>query len=200
MNFRTSFLSFCSQWRDYGRNGTGFCIGFSPTLFLPDVGTVSPVATENIYVGSVRYGDADTERAHRKGIHEAARITNNVARSQHVVLSSEPLHIEYINAMAKIYIASQLIWRCLTSKRKKFKVEDEIRFVILGQAKNFTGLTRLLGKRTYVEHKLPLKKPGSVEEIIVGSNAPGSALRMVRELLDNAGYSGVRVMRSKIRL
>jgi hypothetical protein len=56
------------QWEEYGRKGTGFCIGFSPTLFQPDQPTLLPRATENIFVSKVIYGRDATRTRHRRGI------------------------------------------------------------------------------------------------------------------------------------
>jgi hypothetical protein len=105
-----------SQWSEYGREGRGFSIGFAPKLFLPDQPTLSPLANENAHVGLVVYGDEKTTYRHRKVIDWAAEITHRVAAANRGLLQSEAMHVEYINAMAKEYIARQLVWRSITLK------------------------------------------------------------------------------------
>ena len=41
------------QWTEYGGNGTGFSIGFSPALFQPDQATLLPRANENVFVSRI---------------------------------------------------------------------------------------------------------------------------------------------------
>jgi hypothetical protein len=174
------------QWKQYGRDSTGFSIGFAPKLFLPD----------NAHVGRVVYGDSKTRYRHRKVIERAAEITHQVAAANRALLRRESLHVDYINAMAKEYIARQLIWRCLTAKRSCWEHQSEVRFVVMNLPKRFDGLEMSHGGRRYITYALPLADPGSVVEIIIGSAAPSDAEPWLAQLLNDLGYSGVPVTRS----
>jgi hypothetical protein len=186
-----------SQWSRYGRDGAGFSIGFAPKLFLPDQPTLSPRANENAHVGLVVYGEEKTTYRHRKVITRAAEITQRVAGVNQGLLRPEAVHVEYINAMAKEYIARQLVWRSITSKRSRWEGESEVRFVILNQAKNFGGLTKTHSDgRRYIKYALPLREPESIAEIMVGRAAPNDAEDSVRVLLRNLGYPEIKVTRS----
>jgi hypothetical protein len=184
------------QWERYGRNGTGFSIGFAPKLFLADQPTLSPRANENSHVGLVVYGDEKTTYRHRKVIERAAEITHRVATANRNLLRRATVHSDYINAMAKEYIARQLIWRCVTAKRSCWSYQSEIRFVIMNQTKNFEGLVKTHNGRRYITHPLPLRDPGSIAEIMVGRNAPSDAEHWVRQLLASLGYPAITVTRS----
>ena len=186
-----------SQWSRYGRDGTGFAIGFAPKLFLPDEPTLSPQANENAHVGLVVYGDEKTTYRHRKVIERAAEFTQRVAAVNRGLLRSEDTHVEYINAMAKEYIARQLVWRSITSKRNCWASESEVRFVILNQAKNFGGLTKThTDGRRYTTYASPLRDAGSIAEIMVGRAAPSDTEDWVRKLLLDLGYPAIKITRS----
>jgi Protein of unknown function (DUF2971) len=184
------------QWKEYGHYSTGFSIGFAPKLFLPDKLTLSPVANENAHVGRVVYGDSKTSYRHRKVIERVAEITHQVAAKNRRLLRRESVHVDYINAMAKEYIARQLIWRCLTAKRSRWEHQSEVRFVVMNQPKNFDGLEKAHGGRRYITYALPLADPDSIAEIMIGSAAPGDAETWLQQLLNDLGYSGVPVTRS----
>ncbi len=184
------------QWRQYGRDGTGFSIGFAPKLFFPDTPTLSPRANENAHVGRVVYGDSKTIYRHRKVIERAAEITHQVAAVNRGLLRRESVHVDYINAMAKEYISRQLIWRSLTAKRSCWEHQSEVRFVVMNQRKNFDGLEKTHDGRRYITYPLPLADPGSIAEIMNAPVAPCDAETWLRHLLDDLGHSGVPVTRS----
>jgi hypothetical protein len=183
------------QWDRYGRKKTGISIGFAPKLFVADRQTLSPNANENAHVGLVTYGDSKTVYRHRKVIERAADITNRAGRANKELLRRNSVHSDYINAMAKEYIARQLVWRCITSKRDSpWEAESEARYVIMNQPKNFSDIRTHTDGRRYVTHDLPLL--GNVVEIMVGSAAPGSEEDWVRDLLKSLGYPAISVTRS----
>jgi hypothetical protein len=186
-----------SQWSRYGREQKGFSIGFAPKLFLPDQPTLSPIANENAHVGLVVYGDEKTTYQHRRVIERAAEITQRVATANRGSLRAEAMHEEFINAMAKEYIARQLVWRCITSKRSHWSDESEVRFVILNQAKNFSGLTKNHSDgRRYITYSLPLREVGNLAEIMVGRSPPSDAEQWVRDLLRDFDYPETGITRS----
>jgi Protein of unknown function (DUF2971) len=185
------------QWQEYGHGGTGFSIGFAPKLFLPDQPTLSPIANENAHVGRVVYGDERTTYRHRKVIERAADITQRVAAANRHLLRSDTTHSDYINAMAKEYIARQLVWRCITAKRLRWEHQSEVRFVILNQYKNFMGLAKThTDGRSYITYELPLLDRGSIAEIMIGHTAPSDAESWISDLLGKLGYSAISVTRS----
>jgi hypothetical protein len=182
-----------TQWKQYGCDGTGFSIGFVPKIFAPDTPTLSPRANENAHPGRVVYGDSKTIYRHRKVIKRAAEITQEVAAANRSLLLSNETHGDYINAMAKEYIARQLVWRSVTAKRRCWEHQSEVRLVCLDQSKNFDGIEKTFGGRRYVEYPLP---PDFIAEIMIGSAAPRDAEANVNRLLKDQGYSDVPVTRS----
>jgi hypothetical protein len=75
------------------------------------------------------------------------------------------------------------------SKRSCWRSESEVRFVILSQANNFSGLTEThTDARRYITYSLPLREPGNVAEIMVGQSAPSNAEQWVRDLLRDLDY------------
>ena len=182
-----------TQWKQYGRDGTGFSVGFAPKLFAPITPTLSPRANENAHLGRVVYGDSKTIYRHRKVIERAAAITHQIATVNRSLLRREAVLIEYINAMAKEYIARQLIWRSLTAKRRCWEHQSEVRFVCLNRHANFDGIEKTFGGRRYIEYPLP---PDCIAAIMIGSAAPKDTEADVARLLNDHGFSGAMVTRS----
>jgi len=186
------------QWAEFGRRSSGFCLGFSPTLFQPDEHELKPMANENLFVGKVIYGEEAIRARHSHVFAKAAEITSRFANNnRELVQQVKPS--AYLSAMAKEVIASQLVWNCLTGKKLKYQDEREIRFLIMNIRARFDGLRKSFGEKTYIEAPMPLKLPGSVTEIIVGANAPADAEAQINAFLSEHGYSGVPVSRSRVR-
>ena len=184
------------QWREYGDGGKGFALGLAPSLFQPDIAVPFPEANKNLHVGRVVYGDTETSARHRDAIAKAAEITSRVGMANtELVRAARASH--YLVTMAHELLAQLLIWNCLTAKESKFADEREVRGIILNVKKNFDPYRKTFDKRDYVEHKLDLKAPGAIAEILVGPLAPVGAEDMVRDLLRSLGYPlGVPVLRS----
>jgi hypothetical protein len=175
------------QWREYGDAGRGFAIGFAPTLFAPTQSVINEQTTENLFVGRVIYGDADTAARHRSVVSEAARITSRVAWANRPMPNTVKPS-DYFSAVAREVIASQLIWNCLTAKHENFSNEREIRYIIMGIISKFEPHRRRFNGKAYVETPLPLKTAGNIMEILVGPSVPDGAESMVKKLLKANDY------------
>jgi hypothetical protein len=184
------------QWRDYGQQGRGFAIGFSPALFAPTEMTLREQPNENLHVGRVIYGDAATEARHRLVITTAAEITSRVAWANRALVAAVRAST-YLVAMAREVVASQLIWNCLTAKHDNYANEREVRFIIMNVAAKFDAHRKFHEGKAYIEAPLPLKTPGSLMQILIGPHAPSDAERMVLDFLKAQGYpDGISVRRS----
>lgn len=183
------------QWEEFGRNGTGYSIGFAPALFAPTEMRLKEFANENLFVGRVLYGEDAIRDRHLRAIRKAAEITSRFAnRNKDLVQQVKPS--TFLSTMAKEMIASQLIWNCLTGKHKKYENEQEVRFVIMNVRERFDGLRKSRAGKNYIEAPLPLRSNGNIAEIIVGNRAPSDAEKIVREYLSSQRYSLSRVTRS----
>jgi Protein of unknown function (DUF2971) len=184
------------QWRHYGDKGRGFAIGFAPHLFAPTEMALHEQANENLHVGRVIYGDAETEARHRCVIETAAQITSRVAWANQS-LGNTVKPSDYFIAMVREVIASQLIWNCLTAKLKDFANEREVRFIVMNVIKRFDGLRKQIKGKTYIEAPLRLKQPGGIMQILVGPAASAGAEQMVSNFLRAHGYpDGIPIRRS----
>ncbi len=184
------------QWREYGHDGRGFAISFSPALFAPTEMTLKEQANENLHVGRVIYGNAATEARHRSVIAAAASITSRVAWAHRSLVKTVRPSV-YLLTMAREVIASQLIWNCLTAKHIKYSNEREVRYIIMNVLAKFDGHRKVFDGKTYIEAPLALKAPGSIMQILVGPNAPVHAETMVSDFLTALGYpEGIPLRRS----
>ena len=183
-------------WDEYAEHGTGFSIGFVPKIFVGDTMTVSQRANENAHVGRVVYGDRKTLYRHNKVIERAAKVTREIAAANGHLLRREAVHVEYINAMAKEYIARQLIWRCLTAKRgPRWEHQSEVRFVFLNQSSKFEGIEETFRD----DNKFPTLRPAAAR-LHCGDHHRLRRTKRCRSdmarFLQDYGYSGVPVIRS----
>jgi hypothetical protein len=156
-------------------------------LFAPTQNVLNEQANENLYVGRVLYGDADTAARHRSVVSEAACIVSRVARANHPIPNTVKPS-DYFSSVAREVIASQLIWNCLTAKHQNFSNEREVRYIIMGIISKFEPHRKYFNGKAYVETPLPLKTAGSVMEILVGPRAPDGAEAMVKTFLKANGY------------
>lgn len=184
-------------WDEYAEHATGFSIGFVPKIFVGDTMTVSPRANDNAHVGRVVYGDNKTLYRHNKVIERAAKITHQIGAANRSLHRRDSVHSDYINAMAKEYIARQFIWRCLTAKRShRWEHQSEVRFVCLNVREKFDGIEETFRGRQYVPYPHDPLPHDFIAEIMIGSAAPKDAEADVERFLKEYGYSGVPVTRS----
>jgi hypothetical protein len=186
------------QWREYGKDGYGYAIGFAPSLFQPDRNDLDKDPTKNLHVGRVIYGDTATADRHRLIVTRAAEITSRVGTSNIEAVRVAKLSY-YLVSVAREVLASQLVWNCLTAKDQHFANEKEIRCIIMNVRANFDPYRRALGTRNYVEHELPLKAKGAIAEILIGPHAPADAEAKVAALLHDEGYpDDIPILRSSL--
>jgi hypothetical protein len=188
------------QWWEYGQSGTGYAIGFAPSLLQPDRNHLDENPTKNLHVGRVIYGDAATAERHRQVVRCAAEITSRIGNANvEAVRGTGPAR--YLVSVARELLASQLVWNCLTAKDQRFANEREVRGIILNLKDRFDPYRRTLGLRHYVEHELPLRATNAIAEILVGPEAPQGAEALVTDILHYSGYpdGAVPVVRSACR-
>lgn len=187
-----------AQWEEYGRKGTGFAIGFAPTLFRPDQTELLPRATDNVFVSRVIYGPDAARTRHRRGVRKLAEIVGRTAGTHHELVRGQYLQT-WFDAMNKLLIAELLIWNCLSSKSGRYRHEQETRYIILGVRNTFNDWRRRLGKRSYIGTSMPLTAPGNLIEVLVGPRAATGAEEEVRAYLLDHDYSdSIRVRRSSV--
>jgi len=175
------------QWTEYGRKGRGFAIGFAPGLFQADQNELNEQANENLHVGRVIYGDVPTKERHRHAIETAAEITSRIGNANiDAVKTIGP--VPYLTAIAKEVIASQLVWNCLTAKSVGFENEREVRYLLMNVPGKFDAHRKIFNGKHYIEVSVPLKKPGSIVEILVGPLSPRDAEAKVTQILKEHGY------------
>ena len=188
------------QWKEYGRNGTGFSIGFSPALFRPDRTELQPCATQNVFVSRVIYGQNETRARHRRSVRKLAETVGRIARSHPELVKGQNLQT-WFDAMNKLLIADLLIWNCLTAKADQYRHEAETRYIILGTRKSFDARRRSFGKRSYVETSRPLTELGNIVKILVGPNADTEAEETIRNFLRDKGYpDSIPITRSSVSM
>jgi hypothetical protein len=183
----TSHRDDASQWTEYGDQRRGFAIGFSPCLFQPDQKQLLPFPADNVFVGKVIYGKDAILARHRRGIRKLAEITERVARANPSLV--QRCRQSWFDNLNHAFIATSLIWNCLTAKCSQYLRERETRFVILGVRSIFDPCRKQHNGRAYVETPLRLSEPGNLAEILVGPDAPWGAEAMTRNLLRSHGYS-----------
>jgi Protein of unknown function (DUF2971) len=189
------------QWRDYGRDGQGFALGFAPKLFEPRE-QLKERANENVFIGRVVYGEEQTAARHRLVIEKAAEITSRVAWANESALRAvRP--VPYLRSVALEVIASQLVWNCVTAKDVSSAREREVRYILMAThgtwAEHAKYLDRGGARVPYIETPVPLREAGNLSEILVGPTAPEGSEALVREVLIGLGYDAtIPIIRSSV--
>ena len=182
------------QWRAYADNTRGYAIGLAPHLFaVTDMNDLQ--ANEKVFVGPVLYRVDEVLARHQLAIDEAAATFLKTLKAHADLIGDRTIGDPFMQEFARAIIASPLIWNCLTSKNPAYEYEQEVRLIILGLREQLLPYirTRFRGSEEvpYVVHKMPLRKPHSIGEIVVGPAAPPDAERNVRLWLSSLGIDPI---------
>jgi hypothetical protein len=178
------------QWRSYADNGRGYALGFAPKLFRV-VENPNRKPNENVFVGPVVYRTDQILARHQEAIEKAAHIFLETVEANAALMQNKNVGIPFMQDMARAMIASPLIWNCLTTKHPAYEHEREVRLIILGLRDKLMPYikTRLRGSEIvpYIEHRMALREPHSIVEIVVGPAAPVDTERTVLTMLKSLG-------------
>jgi hypothetical protein len=167
------------QWKNYAAKGEGFAIGIAPRLFGIEPDRPDRKPDEMAFVSPVCYGEPAARAQHRAAIESAARIAAETAEHKAAAMRDINRGMPFFRELANSLVATELILNCLTVKGPSWEPEQETRLFILGQRANLAPyrLTRNRGAEIvpYIKHRLPLREPGSITEILIGPAAPADA-------------------------
>jgi hypothetical protein len=179
------------QWRAYADNGRGYALGLAPRMFRVVERTPDHKPSENVFVGPVLYNVGDICARHTRAIEQAVSIFLDAVSANAELVKDAAVGIPFMKQLVKTLIASPLIWNCLTSKHSAYAHEQEVRLVILGTRDRLLPYitTRLRGGEIvpYIVHRMPIREPNSIAEIVVGPAAPPDAESSVRTMLNSLG-------------
>jgi hypothetical protein len=187
------------QWLTYGDRNRGYALGFAADMFKV-VGETGLEPNEMSFLGPVLYDHAAIYERHKAAIDIAASIFLTACNKHAGLMTNKNIGLPFMRRMANELIASPLIWNCITSKRKKYEHEHEVRLVLMGQTSKLQSYvkTRMYQTRalSYVAHPFRIREPGAIHEIVIGPAAGDNAESRVRAMLDSHGLSTVRITRS----
>ena len=167
------------QWKKYAACGQGFAIGLAPRLFGIEPDRPDRKPDEIAFVSPVSYGDAAGRVLHRPAIESAARIAAETAEHKAAAMQDINRGMPFFRELANRLVAAELILNCLTVKGPCWEPEHEVRLFILGERANLAPYvsTRSRGTETvpFIKHRMPLREPGSITEILIGPAAPTDA-------------------------
>jgi hypothetical protein len=191
------------QWRAYGCNGRGFALGLAPQLFQVEEQRADQKPNEKTIVYPVEYGRTKARDRHYVIVKKAADIFEDTVNKYGPLMQDNAVGLAFIENYAKKVIADAMIFVCLTSKHEAYQHENEVRLMMLGL---HTKLKPYIETRVrngelivFVRHKMRIKKPGSIVEVVVGPTAGIDAEHAVRSVLDSAGIDpSVPIRRSDV--
>lgn len=172
------------QWKNYAACGQGFAIGLAPRLFGIEADRPDQKPDEIAFVSPVSYGDTAARVQLRSAIESAVRIAAETADHKAAAMQDINRGMPFFRELANRLVGVELILNCLIMKGLSWKSENEARLFILGECANLapyrltrSRLTRDGGTEIvpYIKHRMPLREPGSITEILIGSAAPADA-------------------------
>lgn len=205
--FRPAFIAsftedgdLLSQWRGYGAGGDGVSIGFDLSkLSLSKIEAGFPEHSAPPVVVKVEY-DAERQSAEVRWVFETARAVYDAHAD---VLSVNPHAAKRLPQLFHDVIRDSLYWLRWEFKSPYYAEEREWRLVSNPIA--FRHLTRVSNGHIvpYVEMPLPQtpSRPQNelaVPRIVLGPRCPPSAVRSIRNMLQNLAYP--EVVRSNLSL
>lgn len=166
------------QWKNYADCGKGFAIGLAPRLFgIEDKPDRKP--HENVFVSPVSYGKAAGRLLNLPAIEGAARIVADTAAQQANALADINRGMPFFDEMGKRLIACELILNSLIVKHCDWSPEHEVRQFILGETARLAPYVSTRNRDAeivpYIKGDMPLQRPGSIVEILIGPAAPADA-------------------------
>jgi hypothetical protein len=175
------------QWKKYAACGQGFAIGLAPRLFGIEADRPDRKPDEMAFVSPVGYGDPAARVLHRPVIESAVRIAAETADHKAAAMQDINRGMPFFRGLANRLVGAELILNCLTVKGPSWEPEHEARLFILGERANLAPYvsTRSRGTETvpFIKHRMPLRAPGNITEILIGPAAPADAEDFVCSLL-----------------
>jgi hypothetical protein len=166
------------QWQVYADNGRGFALGLAPDLFaVEDKPDRKP--HENVFVAAVHYGEDAGRLHHLPAIESAARIIADVVERKAKLMRDVNKGMPFFDEMGKNLIAAELLVNSLTLKHGAYEHEREVRLFIIGEIAKLAPYVSTRSRRIetvpFIKSDMPIQKPGSIAEIVVGPAAPADA-------------------------
>ena len=176
------------QWRAYGDNGRGFCVGLAPKLFQPEE-KKNVAANEAVFVAKVSYGEQTAKQRQRECIEKAVsiiRATLTRPEVQQIIEADDRQGHKFIGHMC-IEVAAPILWNSLISKHRAYENEKEVRLVI-PCSYGYSDLkveTRVRGGELipFVRSPMPVRARGNIVKVMVGPAAAASARDAAKSLL-----------------
>ena len=120
-------------------------------------------------------------------IEQAVRIVGDTVEQAADLMQDSNVGMPFFDEMAKVLIASQMIFNSLTVKHEAYQHEQEVRLIIVGQHKNLTPHISTRARRgdivPFIKSDMPIQAKGSIAEIVVGPSAATGAEDGIRTLL-----------------
>jgi hypothetical protein len=167
------------QWQVYAENGRGFALGLAPHLFAVVEKKPDQKPHENVFVAQVHYGEDAGRLHHLPAIQSAGGIIAETVERKAKVMRDVNKGMPFFDEMGKRLIAAELLVNSLTLKHGAYGHEREVRLFIAGQITKLAPYvsTRTRGSETvpFIKSDMPIQKPGSIAEIVVGPSASADA-------------------------
>jgi Protein of unknown function (DUF2971) len=167
------------QWKEYAARGEGFAIGLAPRLFAIEPDRPDRKPDEMAFVSPVSYGDPAARAIHRPAIETAVRIAAETAEHKAATMQDINRGMPFFRELANRLVGAELILNFLTQKGPGWEPEQEVRLFILNER---ARLADYVSKRwrdaeevPFIKHRMPLREPGSITEILIGPTAPADA-------------------------
>ena len=192
------------MWKKYADHGKGVAMGFAPSNFATgDKPHRRP--HENVFVAPVQYGASAGRAYHLPGIKNACQIVAEISKRKSLAMSDRNIGMPFFDELGKALMATELIFKSLAIKHEDWSVENEVRLFIVGESKilSLCNDTRVRNGESipFIKGSMPIRQPGKITEIVIGTDAPHDFERFVYSLLKPFhDDSSLIVRRSRVRV
>lgn len=186
------------QWRAYAMNGHGYSIGFSSRLFR--ISETRPTNDNEVYwIGKVVYDEGDARRNQHLAVDRAVRIVSHAFANR---LVPNRLTRSLLEAMS-VNMSVPILWNALTTKHVAYEAERETRLIMVNSIHRLAPFIETHVRNgevvPFVALSLPMRRRGSLTNLIVGPASSSDSVNGARQFLRSVGLdTSVRLERSSI--
>ncbi len=186
------------QWRAYAMNGHGYSIGFSSRLFR--ISETRPTNDNEVYwIARVVYDERIARRSQHLAVDRAVRIISHAFASS---LVPQRLTSRFLETMS-VNLSVPILWNALTTKHVAYEAERETRLMMVNRVQLLAPFVETHVRNgevvPFVALPLPMKRRGSLTNLIVGPASSSDSINGARQFLRSVGLeASVRLERSSI--
>lgn len=176
----------------------GYSIGFSSRLFR--ISATRPTNDNEVYwIAKVVYDERDARRYQHLAVDRAVRIVSYAFANR---LVPDRVKTRFLHEMS-VNLSVPILWNALTTKHVAYEAERETRLIMVNSVQRLAPFVETHVRNgevvPFVALPIPMRRRGSLTNLIVGPASSSDSLNGARQFLRSVGLeTSVHLERSSI--